>query len=281
MDRASNDGLTFSGVEAVEQVRLVRTVKGRGWSGAPEKLYRIQDQVEGMLEKAFEEYVRTHGGEDSRLDAKATEAFRPRVTVWSNKRGTRRSGSLRQILKSIDADEIEQLVIGNAPEDSGPFPIIRVAFDRTATMGSQTSAPVVITVAGDDRQWVGGVLDTLDAALRKDRPWWSVLRLPWPSLLLGLATTSGVTGAMLASNGSADLSVWEVVITLAMVGGLLGLLVGTILFYVPTIALLPGFEVVEIGKQSRAKSAGAILGGILSVGIAVSSLVVGIVALLQ
>lgn len=260
-------------------VRSTRTEKFRGWSSSPDKAFRLQAQVEDILAKAYENYLDAHPDLTQSQKNRVAQSMRLRVSVWSNKKATLRTGSLRDILEQIDADEIQQMRLGNVPADGLVLPTVKVLFDRDGGGGSNSPAPVNLVVSGNDRQWVGGVVDTLATTLKKNRPAWSILRLMWPSFVLGFLATAGAFSAlfMFTSMGEKDLAerIWFVV----LVGLMSTFMGGTIVFRIPAMILLPGFEIVELGKKSRAVSVGSIIGGVVSAAVAISGLVLSLISL--
>jgi hypothetical protein len=126
-----------------------------------------------------------------------------------------------------------------------------------------------------------GVLDTLAEEIRKQTPAWSILRLIWPGITVGFVLSLGIIAAIMRFGSLGDEGLGGQLVVAGMIIAFGTLILGLMLFHGPATGILPGFEIVEIGSRSKARSVGAVVGGLISGTLTVAGIVLTVAQLVQ
>jgi hypothetical protein len=266
-----------------QSVRLTRQKSFGAWAGRPERLGRIAEEVETALRSAFQEWKAAdekRPQEQRRLIA--TEAWRSEVVVLGAGGKVRRTGAMAAILAEMDLRDIEGITIGNGSRYVYPLrdtvPQVAVSFgipDRLRMGPPYTEANgVTISVAGSDRQWVGGIFDTLTNEVRKDVPWWAPARTGRGAFLSVLAIAVALASLpiyVLERQGAA-------MPPAGMFAGLAALLLSFLLVTTAGPRVLPQLEVLESGDSPTLKRVAAATATVLGITLAAAGLIATLVA---
>lgn len=164
--------------------------------------------------------------------------------------------------------------MGNATARTSDLPLISV--NISGDPNADTPA-VTLTVRGDDRQWVGGIVDLLSGELAKTNPRWSSMRTYPVAILVGLLLTYGTAGvfAYRSESEMGASNAWFAVLVLPLIGLFFGLLVVRSIF----VHVFPPLEILEAGESSRARRTVAGVTTFVSILLGVAGVVLGAMAL--
>lgn len=269
--------------QQAESVTLTRQATFRAWVGRPERLLRLQELAEDALERVYSEHLAMYTGADRAGYAEwLGENLRLRVEIRGAGGAVRRSGDIASLLAEMDSRDIESILFNNADSSLSERVVIGLHASPPVEVASD---PIKVTVKGADRQWVGGVFDTLSSELAKDVPGWAWIRRASVSFWIGTLVAIGIMGAalywadgsqeFLAESGWFGLSVMFFILAFGL-GGVFGGLavVRSILHY-----LFPSLEVVVAGSDSQARRVGGIAFAAVSTLASLAGLVLGLFAL--
>lgn len=266
-----------------QTVRLTRRKSFGAWAGRPDRLVRIADEVETALRSAFQEWkaAEDEKPEDQRRIISA-EAWRSEVVVLGAEGKVRRTGPMSAILAEMDLRDIEGLTIGNGlPFYAYPphvtVPQIIVSFgirDRMHIGPFASSDGVSISVAGSDRQWVGGIFDTLTTEVRKDVPWWAPVRTSGGSFLsvAAVASALGVLPLLVLQQRGVD------TLEAGMTVALAAFVVAVSLVATAGPRVLPQLEVLESGASPTLKRVAAAAATVIGLALGAAGLIATLVA---
>jgi len=267
---------------AVEQkLRLSREARFHAWSGTADRLFRLQDEMERILETVYRERTtRSDPAEDRASVAQAaTEALRLRVSVLANGGRIRRIGSLRAVLAEMEPGEIKSVLLTNTPPEGQDYPLVRITMRSDGVLGKGITPPVALTVAGSDRQWVGGVFDTLSGELSRAEPRWGIMRSFSVHFALGAVIALGVAGLIAALNSPIDAPFFGWAVITFMAGFFGGGMLGGVVLNPMMLRAFPAFEVLEAGRSSKAARTVTAAVTVLSVACAIAGIALGVLAL--
>ncbi len=235
----------------------------------------------GALEDVYDGYVANlpvtnEGRARAQFAARNLEM---RVAVEGSGGRLPRTGDLSAIFAEMDLREVERVVIFNSSADHGGMPSIRVelGIDREYLFVEEPS--LLVRVTGDDRQWVGGVFDVLATHIAADVPYWSAIRSRWVAVVLGAVLAAGLFGAAFATSSQADQQNKQLVTGGIALTVITGVMSGIIILRPMLRRLFPAFEIVEAGSPARGRKVLGVLVGLLSLGLGVAGVVLGVLAL--
>jgi hypothetical protein len=248
-------------------------------------LIRLAGEIESSLEQIYNEQIANLPkdpvgfAQASRIAAE----LRLRTEVTGSAGRLTRDGDIASILAEMDVREIESLTIRNARFRGGE------AASVVVEMGSDRHLPwflpagpsgVRVTVTGEDRQWVGGMVDYISSELAKDVPPWSWIRSRVAGAIIGLLIAVGIGGLVFSQSSEKEQNdFWGTVLPFSLAVGFLGLVVGVILISALLFRAFPAFEIVDSGASPKGRRILAAFVGIVSFGLSVAGVVLAIVAL--
>ncbi len=254
------------------RVRLKKEWSARAWTGKPDRLVQIQDEIQKALRTVYDETVRslplTPDGHERAVAL--GEALRLSVRAAGNENRLTRSGELAAIFAETDLGDIDTLSMSNRDGAKGHVSLV---FRRQSKEGSTT---VNLQVSGSDRSWVGGTAELLQTEIAKGVPGWAWLRHGFVSVLLGAMLGWGLAGLLLATVANDPR---DSLFAAAVMGLLFGGTFGGIIIWSLMQRLFPGFEILEPGSSSTGRR---VLGGvvtILGLALGIAGVALGVLAL--
>lgn len=254
------------------RVRLQKDWSARAWTGKPDRLVQIQNEIQKALKVVYDEAVRDWPATPENAERAEALGNALRLSVRASGSDSRltRSGELSAIFAETDLGDIETLSMRNS---DGARAHVSLDFRR---MGKNGSVTVTLKVSGSDRAWVGGTAELLQTEIAKGVPGWSWLRHGFVSALLGILLGWGVAGLFLATVVSDPRGA---AFGFGLVGLMGGGLIGGMVIWALLQRLFPGFEIVEPGGSSTGRR---VLGGIVTItglALGIAGVVLGILAL--
>jgi len=265
----------FPRLSAEQSVRLTRVAKFRAWSGRVERLVRLEHEIESALEKVYDKRVAEMEPFDEAKARADAEELRVHVSVTSAGGRVQRVGPITSILAEMDTREIRTVSMGNSASRTSTLPQISVNISGDPNADTQA---VTLTVRGDDRQWVGGVVDLLSGELAKTDPKWSIMRTYPVAILGGLLLSYGAAGiwAYLSQDAARVIAGgWFIFFLLPFIG----LMGGLLLVRSVLVRAFPPLEILEAGESSRARRSIAGVTTAVSMLLGVAGVVLGVIAL--
>ncbi|VXC09903.1 hypothetical protein [Aeromicrobium sp. 9AM] len=271
---AAGDLPTYPRDSPSQSVRVTREVRLRAWVGRRDNLDRLVTIMQDSLSKVYDDAVRSLPGDD-RMRRREAEHLLDALSVSSSidarSGNIERTGTLDRILAEVDVRDVRRVRIRNSGsyDDEHGIPTIEL----TMKSGMDEAWPVTLKVTGVDRQWVGGMYDTLSAELRARMPWWTWLRQGRASMAVGAVCTLAFFFWRYAGSPADDRADASIVLTFALVclvgGGFISAFALNPFFRI----LIPCFEIVEPGETPRGRKA-------LTIAVGAASFFIGVAGLL-
>ena len=270
-----------------QSVRLTRETAHECWVGRKDKLLRIEQYLADSLKAVFLEEM-SNFPEDAppRMREVMAKRLQLRVVVTSGKGKIRRTGDLASVLGEMDLGEVESIEMSNRSStpiglrEGSPAVKLTLGHDADDFVPRILRGPRAVRwkVSGDDRQWVGGTFDWVATEIAKDVPWWAFIRTRAASVFIGILIATGVGGLLLASGASTDSDRAQIYSAIPLVM-MYGALIGPFALRPILNRLFPALELIEPGATSRGRQVLAVAVGLVSFGLSVTGVVLGVLAL--
>lgn len=270
--------IQFPEPDGDRSVQLTRQKTYGAWAGQGDRLVRIFGLVDEALRSAFSDWQEDadRAGQNQIERRHEAQFFVPEVVV-SGAGGVQRTGPIETILAEMDLQDIKAVRMGNGQvyrPGHGPMPHVSVelGYEHPWPIG-HLQEPVRITVAGSNRQWVGGSIDALNTELQKDVPSWAWLKSMWVGNILSwlflAAGVGALPGWLLWERGF--LSGWVLTgwVTLSLVTGLL-------LQFAADKWVTRDIEVLDVGARPAARRFVAGLGTLVTLTLGVAGVVLAV-----
>lgn len=261
-------------------LHMTREKSFTAWVGRREQLLRIEKLIADALKDVYDrELARLklpQGSMERRLAIKDLQrrlVLDVRV-VAANGQLTR-TGSMASILDEMSPSEIESVAMGNLSvySDGGSERIALALGGR-----AHYDDPVHVSVAGGSSHWVAGIFDVLVGEVRKSVPWWAWLRRSFASIALGAFLAAGTVGVLLTTTSITPQNRGTVFSNAFIV--FLSLLLGfTIVIRQLLNKAFPALEILDAGGTPRGRRVLGALVAVLSFGMGVAGVVLGIISL--
>lgn len=287
-DPDSTSSWPYSNANATQVVRIAREESFLAWVGRREKLIRIAAEVDKALANAYKEMLA-----DQQLSPETNQVHRrmaediaqelqPGVTVLAGRGRMKRSGDLESILNDMDAREIECITMGNGSRHSsaGKYPEIFIQMGHDGPNLIFIDRNIVqLKVTGPDRQWVGGVFDLLASEIRKDVPWWAVIRSTFASVLFAVLLVGGGVPLLMAVAPEQPGQDPATRLILNIASAVMLIFMSTLLIRPALRRIFPAVEVLEAGASARGRQVLAVAVGVLTFAMGAAGVVLGFIAL--